>query len=281
MPVFDVIGNEVQSVYDSSGRTTTSVYDACGNYIPVGNDDPNSLVVMSFNIQRWTGINSNADIVDSILQKYNPDIVGFQEYDTAKTLDNIDVAAWLKSRFAYLEVGGTKITNYTKAVASDLALQDATTVYYATYAESRSYQKMYITLNQKRVAVLNTHFDVGTERISQAKELFDAVASEEYFIIIGDLNTLCTSTADSDYINIVKQFADAGYNLANCSEEFGFINTCTAGTTVTADDWKPRDHIITSANITIDNVIADTTKIDANTGLTIDHIPLIAYMTIN
>lgn len=275
MSVFDVNGSKVSVSYDIFGNTATALYDVNGNHI-------SDLVVMSFNIQRWGGINSNADTVDSILSKYNPDIVGFQEYDTAKTLDEIDVGEWLRSRFPYMEVGDTKITNYTKAVTSKYELQNATTVYYTVYSESRSYQKMYINFDNKRIAVYNTHFDTGTtQKTAQAKELFDAVANDEYFIIIGDLNTVCTSMTDEDYINMVKQFADAGYNLANCSEKFGFINTCTSGTSLNETDWRPRDHIITSANIAINSVVADTTKIDANTGMTIDHLPLVAYLTVN
>lgn len=277
MSVFDSAGNAAPVVYNCNGSTVTMLYDSGGN-----NLQKSDLVIMSFNIQRWKGINADADIVDEILTKYNPDIVGLQEYDTAKTLGGIDVAEWLTNRFPYIEVGDTKITNYTKAVVSHHELQDATTVYYAVYSESRSYQKMYITFDGKRIAVFNTHFDVDApEKTSQAKELFDALDNEDYFIVIGDFNTVCTSTADTDYIDMVKQFADAGYNLANCSEKFGFINTCTAGISITATDWRPRDHIITSANIDIEAVVADTTKIDANTGLTIDHIPLVAYLKVN
>lgn len=276
MAVFDSAGNAAPVIYDYNGDAVTVLYDSSGNII-----QQSDLVVMSFNIQRWKGINADADIVDEILTKYNPDIVGFQEYDTAKTLGGIDVAEWLTNRFPHMEVGDTKIANYTKAVVSNHELQDSETVYYTQYEESRSYQKMYITFDDKRIAVFNTHLDVNApEKTSQAKELFNALANEEYFIVIGDFNTVCTSTADTDYINMVKQFADAGYNLANCSEKFGFINTCTAGTSLIETDWRPRDHIITSANIDIEAVIADTTKIDANTGLTIDHIPLVVYLKI-
>lgn len=277
MQVFDSTGSFVSNVYDYKGEAVTLLYNSSGSIL-----QQSDLVVMSFNIQRWKGINADADIVDEILTKYNPDIVGFQEYDTAKTLGGIDIAEWLTNRFPYIEVGDTKIANYSKAVVSNHELQDAQTVYYTQYEESRSYQKMYITFEDKQIAVFNTHFDVNApEKSSQAKELFDALANEEYFIVIGDFNTVCMSTADTDYIDMVKQFADAGYNLANCSAEFGFINTCTAGISIDADDWRPRDHIITSANIDIEAVIADTTKIDAYTGLTIDHIPLVAYLKVS
>lgn len=274
--IFDVNGNKVKDVYDINGADINTLYNVDGGVLT------NDLVVMSFNIQRWKGINADANIIDEILRKYHPDIIGFQEYDTSKTLGGVGIADFLANRFPYLVVGDTKITNYTKAVSLSHEPFDVSTVYYTQSFESRSYQKMYITYSGKRIAVYNTHFDVqDSYKRTEAKELFDAVSGDEYFIIIGDLNTVCLKNTDADYVDMVAQFANAGYNLANCSEKFGFLPTCSAGTTANATDWKPRDHIITSANIEITDVIVDQLKVEANTGLTIDHLPLIAYLRVN
>lgn len=287
MLLYNVQGTEVSRVFDVNGNVVETTYsinqeeDNSGNETVADVD----LVVMSYNIQRWKGINANATIVDKIFNKYNPNIVGFQEYDTSKTMDSESLQLFLGRYWDHLEVGGTQIANYTKAVVSDYELTEATTVYYTSFSESRSYQKMYINIGNKRIAVLNTHLDYTTStsatsyKVKQAKELFDAVVNDEYFIIIGDLNTICTSTSDADYINMIKQFEDAGYNCANCTDKFGFFNTWTGGTD-TSGTWEQTDNIITSANITINNVVVDTTKLDENTGLTIDHLPLVAYITV-
>ena len=81
---------------------------------------------------------------------------------------------------------------------------------------------------------------------------------------------------------MIKPFVDAGYNVANCTSDSGFIGTYTSGNTASSTFW-PNDNIITSANLEIDNFIVDTSKIDVaeQTSQTIDHLPLIAYLTIN
>jgi endonuclease/exonuclease/phosphatase family metal-dependent hydrolase len=285
MAFFDVSGRLVNSGITLSGDAVVTGFDVNGGVINAGNEG-NNLVVMSYNIQRWTKINADEEIVSSIFDKYNPDIVGFQEYQPSKTLGGTDIGTYLQNRWAYLEVGDTKINDYTKAVSSRLELKDATTVYYTVYSESRSYQKMYVEYGGKRIALFHTHLDFDyqgsptTPKCKQIKELFDAVANEEYFIAFGDFNTCCTSTADADYINMMKQFVDAGYHCANCSDQHGFFNTWTDGTTLTDGLWEQTDNVITSANILIDKVVIDTTKADANTGMVIDHFPLVAYLTI-
>jgi endonuclease/exonuclease/phosphatase family metal-dependent hydrolase len=279
MTVYDVSGNKVLAVYDIGGNTVDKIYDVSGN---VASD----LVVMSYNVQRFGGVNSNVDIVDDIFMKYNPDIIGFQEYYTTSQMDGVDLPTFLGRYWRNLEIGDTKIANYTKAVASNLELTEPSTVYYTVYSESRSYQKMYVTVNGKRIAIFHTHLDYDnlgspqTSKVKQMKELFDAVSQEEYFIAFGDVNTVCQSTADADYINMIKQFVDAGYNCANCSEQHGFYGTWTNGTTETNGLWEQNDNIITSANIDIRKVIIDRTKIDANTGGQIDHLPLVAYLSV-
>ena len=273
MEIYDVNGSEVLTVYDFRGNTVENLFDATGNNV-------SDLVVMSYNVQRFRGINSSADIVDGIFRKYKPDIIGFQEYQTTSTMDGVDIPTFLGRYWEHLEIGDTKIMNYTKAVASNLELTDPSTVYYTAYTESRSYQKMYVTIYGKRIAVFNTHLDISANKEKQIKELFDAVSQEEYFIIIGDLNTVCKSTTDVDYIYMMKQFVDAGYHCANCSDQNGFHDTWTDGTTETNGSWEQTDNVITSANIDISKVVIDRAKIEANTGKTLDHLPLIAYLKV-
>lgn len=282
MAFFDVYGNRVGGGVSISGDMVETGFDITGETIIVGE----SLVVMSYNVQWWTGMNANEEIVSSIFNKYNPDIAGFQEYVTTKSLNDISIGTYLQNRWPYLELADTTTPNNTKAVCSHLELTDATTVYFPVYSMSRSYQKMYVEYGGKKIALFHTHLDYDyqgsptTPKCQQAKELFDAVSNEEYFILFGDLNTCCKSTADADYINMIKQFVDAGYHCANCSEQFGFFDTWTDGTTLTDGAWEQTDNIITSSNILMNKVVVDTTKLEANTGMTIDHFPIVAYLTI-
>ena len=87
----------------------------------------------------------------------------------------------------------------------------------------------------------------------------------------------------SDYIGIFKPFVDAGYNLANSTTEKGFTKTWTTSATATstAEMTYPCDNIITSSNIDINSVVFDDTKFSYLNGQSIDHIPLIAEVTIS
>lgn len=276
MSLYDIKGNSARESFDIEGVFPDSLYDVNGNAL-------HDLVVMSFNIQRWSGINANTDIMNGIFDRYKPNIVGFQEHQPSKSFGGVPILQYLQSRWNFTAECSTQINDYSKIMVSDFEYSDHETVYYESFAESRSYQRFYINFKGKRIAVINTHLDTTanqTKKVLQAKELFDAVAEEEYFIILGDFNTICRSVSDNQYIEIMKQFVDAGYNCANCSEQFGFLDTWTDGTSVN-DRWCQTDHIITSSNISIDRVTVDRAKLQANTGLVIDHLPIVAYLSVN
>lgn len=249
----------------------------------------NVLTVMTCNVQSFTGISARSNILNTIFAKYSPDIVGFQEYYNNNMADGTLALDYLKRHWANVNVV------QQNALATHLTPDDEIFGYdyKAQGAYHRSYMRTYVTVGGKRIAVFNTHLEYDYEGLSstpkcqQMAELMEAVKNEEYFIVTGDFNTCCKSTSDPDYINMLKMFVDAGYNLANNTEERGFNWTWTNGTTETngtmADGslgWEETDNIITSANIKIQRVVIDKTKISAGTGLTIDHLPLIARLEI-
>lgn len=252
----------------------------------------NELTVMSFNVQNWTGLNSDEALISSILKKYNPDIAGFQEYDTSSSLSGVPIKEYLKNIWEFVEVGVPSSRTYSKAIVSHREISPVESVVYTNLnpnAERRSYNKSYIEVNGKKIAVFNTHLDVSSSvnsegvqyKVLQAQELCEIVSKEEYFILIGDFNTTCLGIYEDDYINQLKPFIDKGFNLANCCAEFGFDITWY-GTASKDGEKYPTDNIITSANITINNAFADYQKADSNTdGQVLDHMPLIAYLTVN
>ncbi len=255
----------------------------------------NELTVMSFNVQNWTKLNSDETLISSILKKYNPDVVGFQEYDTSGSLGGVPIKDYLNDIWEFVEVGVPSSRTYSKAIVSHrettpIETMEFTTLSPNTAKERLGYHKTYIEVNGKRIAVFNTHMDVSDSKNSegvpykyfQAKELCEIVSKEEYFILLGDFNTTCDSIEHEDYINQLKPFVDAGFNLTNCCAEFGFNNTWTDSATTDAGRWLPTDNIITSASISVNSIAVDTQKIEANTdGQLLDHMPLIAYLTVN
>lgn len=264
-----------------------------------GNASYRQLTAMCFNVQRWGqsagGGSGNYDCVKEIFDKHKPDIVGFQEYwnDDAYCFPSnpaVNVKDYLQNKWGHLYITSEELVSglpeFTKAIVSRFESQTNEEVIYDNKysSEGRSYQKIKINFYGKEIAVYNTHLDYyplaanatdTSARYHQAKQLFDAVANDEYFIIIGDFNTICTSTADKDYQKIIKQFVDAGYNVANNTDKFGFNTTWTEGDAATDEQT---DNIITSSNITIDSVMVDRTKLNYETPY--DHLPLVVTLTV-
>ena len=277
MAIYTVNGNLINNAYDVNGNNLIQAYDINGNPLLIDGVD---ITVMSYNVQSFTDLNGNQSMQETILNTYDADIIGFQEMTQRNVMPDIATALLVDYPYTYLGEQGTKTAFASKYALSNYSF----TAFQNVSTGARGYQKAYFTVDDKTICWINTHLATSQEetyKVAQAQEIFNAVQNELYFIITGDFNTGCESTAEEEYTTIMKQFIDAGYHSANCSNQHGFIGTWTNGTTADSH-FEPTDHIITSANIYIRNVIADTTKIDvaAQTGQTIDHLPLIAFLTI-
>lgn len=239
---------------------------------------------MSYNVLRWEGDNSMASIQD-IAFEYGVDIVGIQEwgYTEAKTINGTNCITYLNNK-GYPYVSVTSKDYNHKAIASKYVLKDMEETVYTQSIETRSYTKCYVTIGGQKVALFNTHTDYqlnSTVKFAQIQEILEAVGEEEYFILIGDLNTTCTEKSETEYENCVQPFIDAGYNVANSSVGDDLIWTYYNGKTVElSTQITPPDNIITSANISINNVHTINTKLEDNTGYVIDHLPLVADLVI-
>ena len=275
MAVYEKNGTQIFQIYDVNGTLLNQAYDIDGN--PLLATDPN-FTVMSYNVQWFSGLNSNKSMQESILAEYDADIIGLQELGSSMP----SLGTELLSDYQYITLGN----QYNKTgMASKYALENVVSETFTHQSgETRGYQKAYFTAHGKTICWVNTHLETSSHeaaKVAQAQEVFELVQNEQYFIITGDFNTVCKSIYDTEYTTILKQFIDAGYNSANCSSQHGFLNTWTDGSTASGT-WYPCDHVITSRNIGIVDVIVDTTKIDvaAQTGQSIDHLPIIARLTV-
>lgn len=283
MAVYNLDGTEVHIAYFIDGTEVNKIYNMNGTEVA----DFSSLIVMSYNIMRFDGINSNALMQTDIISTYKPDIVGLQEMgDRVGTMPLIGRVVFEDYPYQYLTYASdTDVVNGTGIVSKIQPISYMATKFKTqSSVEKRGYQKMYFSFRGKTICWLNAHLEVSnyeTIKVGQANELYEMVKNEEYFIITGDFNTVCKSINDTEYTTIMRQFIDAGYNSANCSEQFGFLDTWTGGKSISST-WYPCDHVITSANIDINEVIVDTTKIGvaAQTNQVIDHLPIIAKLAI-
>lgn len=278
MAVYDLNGNEIYSVYDVNGNALTQAYDIDAN--PLLDLDPVNLTIMTYNVQWFSGLNANETMQNEIISTYDADIIGLQELGT-NTMP--DVGTRVLSDYPYIYMGGQPNRS---GIASKVQLRSVSSSTFVNQGgETRGYQRCYFSAGGRTVCWINTHLATSSNesaKVAQAGEVFDMVQNEEYFIITGDFNTGGGYTTDApEYTTIMKQFIDAGYHSANYSNQHGFYKTWINGKTAESSG-AATDQIITSANITINNVILDTIKISYADGTqTIDHIPFVAEVTIS
>ena len=276
MSIYDIRGEPLLNCFNTSGIKATGAFDVSGS--PVFSAD--LFNVMTFNVQWWSGLNGNQTLVDGIFNHTAPIIVGLQECRGTGT------GGYVPDTFAYGTVA-TGASNPT-AIMSQIPFSDFTSHTFAmNLSETRGYSKCYITLNGKRIAWFNTHVEyynsINDDRyathVSQMGEIFAAVSNEQTFILTGDFNVLCKNKSSQAYTDTIKQFADAGYNMSNWTDETGFVDTWFNGSTVEGSSQKyPCDNIITSSDIQIVDIEYNTAKLTA--GGTIDHIPIISTIRI-
>lgn len=286
MAVYNINGGQPESVFDVAGYELQQAYDVKGNELltPVANPP---LIVMSYNVGDFTGINAQQTMQNIIATIYHTHIIGIQEFYKTDVVPTI--ASNMLSNYPYLYRTNHKNFN---AVASKIALSDVSVADYVNqdaedmtqFGETRSYIKGYLQKNGKTICVINTHLCYLTTSVKYAQmaEVFALAQQEEYCIILGDFNFFAMSVEEEDYIQMYKPFVDAGYNLANCTADRGFNKTYSHQNTAStqADLQNAPDNIIVSGNIEIDSVVYDMTKLSYLNGEKIDHIPIVATLII-
>lgn len=254
--------------YNMYGERLRCSYDASG--IPVLS---NKIRLVSLNIESFSPRNVYA--LNHILANYKPDFIQMQEAIGSENSFELYLPKYAKY-FGQQSSWRTGVASYFGVLENNFKAYDVNST-----EGKRGYQKTILNVCGKRVILVNTHLETQEYvRGKQAEELFNLVKDEEYFIISGDLNVACKSITDADYISVIKPFVDIGCNLANCTEETGFINTWTSSTTDMTEGY-PTDNIITSGNITFDELIFDYHKLSYGGDTEIDHIPIFAVLSVN
>lgn len=278
MAVYDIDGNLLTSIYDINGNVLNHAYNIDGEPLVGGAD----LTVMTYNYM-WCQNRNGLALQQAILFKYDPDIIGIQEAGNRSTREFPSVAAQSLYNYPYKEL--SDYYNYN-GLASKLLLSDVTDNQYSVQSGSEkwTYQKCHVTVGGKTIAWFNTHlhYDSATRRYEETAELLAAANQEEYVIITGDFNMYGQDMDSADYIGIGKPFVDAGYKLANWTEQ-NFVMTWTDSSTATSlsEFLDACDNIIVSSNIDFLNITFDTTKLQSEYTGVIDHIPVIATIRIN
>ena len=290
MPVYDADGNALINVYDADGNSLIYAYDADGNVV-FQNDNKIRLTVMEYNAGQWyvgdgTGVPANYDdkyysLQNGMIKKAKADILLICEY-----LDNMSglprtATSMLEQYYPYIQTqNGGSAGYYGRAICSKYPLNNWTQHAYRN-DNNRYYDTADITVDGNQITLVITHLSPNDNRVAQLGELIRYLSTLDSFICAGDMNTLtfngsATTEAD-DYTNVIEPLLNAGFHLANCSDQ-RFLITYSAQPTGTYVGCL--DNIITSSNITIESVSVDTTKLTDKIYDKIDHMPLIATIAI-
>lgn len=291
MSIYDINGQLLDSCCDVSGNNLESAYDLDADIV-FPDSLTNELNVLSYNVgsfytEATPTPNSLSDIFFNrnygIFEDSNSYIAGLQE--SYRYIGNYDSTTLLNNFYRHI------YSDYTVYASGDHSLSvcckskcyNVETVEFGT--DGRYYQKAYFYYKGKRICFLNTHLSLNKEiRNREFLELLRAAENEQYFIITGDFNFSVKSVNDEEYNNSIKVALDMGYNSAQNAQSL--IKTYYNGNTVETSSGTGAvvDNIITSSNIRIKNVRANTVKLTDGIcpeyNIHIDHLPLVATVEV-
>lgn len=286
MAIYDAEGNQLYHAYDAEGNELAHAYDAEGNAI--FSRAPIILKAMTYNVGGWyIGSGTNVPTAKdaeyyalqyAMIQNADADILCIPEYWDTFSETGRTALSLLSQFYPYIETRNGDTQYYGRAICSKFPITNYVVNNYTN--QNRYYDKATVNIGGINVSVLvtlPTPHDADTRK-SQIKQLFDYVKNEEYMILCGDFNTVMNDATDQDYINNYPQFIENGDHLAN-GGEFGFFNTHAGRNNLPADGGC-LDQIITSAKIQITAVSTDQTKYNDGIDDYVDHIPLIANLSI-
>ena len=243
---------------------------------PLDNSPKGVFGIMTYNVGGWyigSGTNVPVDkynkfitLQKNILDRYMPDVLCLQEYmdNFAPGKPTVDVL--LGERFRNIVTGKGNTTYHGKAICTSQTMVDAENINFT--GEDRNYEKAYIYCNGKKVCFISTHLSLTSSQIiNECTELLSAISGEEYVVIAMDSNVDAHDPDTTLYDASLKQFTDAGYNVANNG------NYITYGPTD-----KALDTFVTTSNIEIKSLVVDEQKDGLSEGE--DHFPFIMYAEI-
>lgn len=289
--IYNVNGETFSPAYNVSGENIIAAYNVSGNQV-----FPNGklLKVMTYNVGGWY-IGSGANVPTTYDSQYyalqnaiiggqNADILCIEEYWNNFS-SNRTARSLLEQYYPYIEARNGNTTYFGRAICSKYPITSYTQHLFTGEAK-RYYDTATINVDGTSVSVLVTHLGLTTEeRVTQAAELRTYIETLDNVILCGDFNTayaMGTSGEDSEeYTTVWLPFINAGYHLANCSDENGFHGTYWK---YGQSKWLNLDNIVTSANISILSVSTDQTKVtnpvSADPNWIRDHIPLVAEIAV-
>ena len=293
MLIYNKDGEVLTSAFSINSTPLTVAYNVEGEPIWSNNTEP--LKVMSYNVGGWY-IGSGANIPSAydglyyalhrgIIEQNDPDILVIQEYWDIFSKTGRTALSMLSEYFPYIEARNGTDSYMGRCICSKYPISNYTQRSFKNES-IRYYDSCTITINDKPITFVNTHFGLTNEkRTEQAKELLAYLKTLDRFIACGDYNTVeALNDTGEDYVSIIQPMLDARFHVANCST-FGFLETYVGDVNKESAIENGKqilclDNIITSKNIGILSVEVDETKLTDNINALVDHLPIMANLII-
>lgn len=290
MPVYNISGESLTSIFDKGGIRVSSVYDIEGNPL-LGT---RRLKVATYNVGQWyVGNHDNVpadkdaeyyQLQNEIISNLDADILLLEEYVDQFSKTGRTAYSLLNQYYPYIEArGGESVTTVDgRCICSKYPISNYTVRVYST--GGKYYDSCNVTVNGFVFTVFVTHAHWSTsspdnDRISQMQELAQVSSQYQNVIIGGDFNTGISVNNTPEQLAqriewYVQPLLDIGYHTANYSTD-GILTTCYDGTDTTATSWAI-DTIFTSNNLPLIDVYVETTKLTDGILDKIDHMPIAA-----
>ena len=285
MSTYDRDGTLILSQYDIIGDILLQAYDIAGNeLIPV---DGFTLKVMQYNVGQWyvgdhDNVPANEDetyynLQSGMIENADADILFLEEYTAQFSKAGRTSVSMLSNAYPYYheQTNGTTTTVTQRAIFSKYPISNYQT---HTLHDGYYYDTCTVTVHNKQIHLVVTHFHWSnvSYRSAEADTVLADIENYDYTILGGDLNTADNfDTSGVGYTTVVKKFIDAGYNVAN-GGRFGFLRTYGGSTVLDSC----LDNVIASSNILINSVTIDQTKVNDSIVAKVDHVPMIAVLTV-
>lgn len=248
---------------------------------------------MNYNVGGWyDGSGSNVpegkasaylEMQNQIFSEVDADIACLEEYWTYFSGTTKASTAIINPHFQYSHGVNGSNRYFGRCVCSKFPITNYAEHYF-TDDPNRYYDEATIDVNGKTIHVFVTHLSTSSNpqvRVDEANVIFNYIQSNgitDYFIF-GDFNVGVTDPLSEYNLQVFGNFLSAGSALAN-GGAFGVFETYSRNSQY--NDNLTVDNIIVSSAFMIDDVGVNMTKVNfqATNGDKIDHIPLVAQLTV-
>lgn len=288
MSIYDKSGTLLEAAFSKNGESLEIAYDVSGNVVFEGGERV-SLKIMTYNVGQWyigSGVavpteekTEYYNLQNGILSRNRPDVLFMQEYLNTWCQDGSLASGLINPYFDNQEVTNPQGYIGHSVCTNGIALSGYTSHNFTTNKGNYpTFESAQITVGGKAITIVNTHNDYELSYQQQeVTDLLAFLATLDSFILCGDFNIDLSveETTGDQYLNSVKRFLDTGYNVGNCVVDW--ISTYYGTSSPTGGKFT--DQIVTSADIRIDSIYADTAKLTDGINDKIDHLPLIAEIS--